>query len=81
MVFGSLIKEAIRKSQPVFGMYSDTLHPNIVELMAKAGVDFVILDTEHNAYSIQSCAECVRAADAAGSVPGKETSPCKRQTH
>jgi 4-hydroxy-2-oxoheptanedioate aldolase len=66
MAFRSLIKEAIRKSQPVFGMYSDTLHPNIVELMAKAGVDFVILDTEHNAYSIQSCTECVRAADAAG---------------
>jgi len=67
--FKNLIKKAIREGRPVFGMYSDTLHPNLVELMAKAGVDFVILDTEHNAYGLQGCTECVRAADAAGITP------------
>jgi 4-hydroxy-2-oxoheptanedioate aldolase len=67
--FKNPVKKAIREDRPVFGMYSDTLHPNLVELMAKAGVDFVILDTEHNAYGLQRCTECVRAADAAGITP------------
>jgi len=63
------VKKAIREGQPVFGMYSNTLHPNLVELMAKAGIDFVILDTEHNAYGVEQCTECVRAAEAWGITP------------
>lgn len=63
------VKKAIREGQLVFGMYSNTLHTNFIELMAKAGIDFVILDTEHNAYGIERCTECVRAAEAWGFTP------------
>ncbi|MDE3074364.1 MAG: siderophore biosynthesis protein SbnG [Chloroflexota bacterium] len=63
------VKQAIRDGQVVLGMYCDTLHPAIIEVMAKAGMDFVILDTEHNAYGIDRCTECVRAADASGITP------------
>lgn len=66
---GNPLKTAIKQGRPVFGMYCDTLHPNLVELMAKAGLDFVILDTEHNGYGIQDCVGCVRAAEAWGITP------------
>jgi 4-hydroxy-2-oxoheptanedioate aldolase len=62
-------KRAIREGKLVLGLYSDTLDPSLVELMAKAGLDFVILDTEHNAYGLDRCTECVRAAEAWGITP------------
>lgn len=63
------LKRAIREGRPVIGFYCQTLHPSIVEIMGKHGVDFVILDTEHNGYDIADCTEAVRAAELAQMTP------------
>ena len=40
-------------------------HPAIVEAAARAGFDFVLIDTEHTEMSLETVAELVRAAAAA----------------
>ena len=51
------------------GMLLFTGSPMIVEMMAAAGVDFVIIDMEHSALDLDRCAHLIRAADAAGITP------------
>lgn len=68
-MYPNTLKRAIRQNGPVLGMYSATLHPTFVEVMAKSGVDFVILDTEHNAYGLERCVDCIRAAEAWSITP------------
>jgi 4-hydroxy-2-oxoheptanedioate aldolase len=43
--------------------------PMLVEMMAAAGVDFVIIDMEHSALDLDRCAHLIRAADASGITP------------
>lgn len=52
-----------------FGLYSDTLDPVFVEIMGREGVEFVILDTEHNGFGIEACRESVLAAEVSGITP------------
>jgi 4-hydroxy-2-oxoheptanedioate aldolase len=63
------LKRAIKAGEPVLGIYSDTLDPTLVEALASAGFDYVVLDTEHNGYDIAACTESVRAAEAFGITP------------
>ncbi len=63
------LKKALHQGATVFGMYSDTLHPSLVEMMARSGLDFVILDTEHNPYGLERCVDCIRAAESWGITP------------
>lgn len=45
------------------------LHPTAVEALGSAGIDFVVLDTEHNGYDLAACTEAVRAAELFGITP------------
>lgn len=59
-------KRAVRAGELQVGVYCDTLHPTLVEALATAGVDYVVLDTEHNGYDLHQCTESVRAAELFG---------------
>jgi 4-hydroxy-2-oxoheptanedioate aldolase len=59
-------KRAVKAGELQVGVYCDTLHPTLVEALATAGVDFVVLDTEHNGYDLHQCTESVRAAELFG---------------
>ena len=69
MIRKNPLKHALRDGRLTFGLYSDTLDPVLIEIMGREGVEFVILDTEHNGYGIQACRECILAAEVAGITP------------
>lgn len=63
------IRQALARGEVVTGMLLFTGSPMVVEMMAAAGVDFVIIDMEHSALDLDRCAHLIRAADAAGITP------------
>ncbi len=54
---------------PVFGPFSKTSDPAIVETLGHAGFDFIILDTEHGPNSIETVQDLIRAAQIVGMAP------------
>jgi 4-hydroxy-2-oxoheptanedioate aldolase len=63
------IRELLAEGKTVTGIILFTGSPMVVELMAAAGVDFVIIDMEHSALDLDQAAHLMRAADAAGITP------------
>jgi len=54
---------------PVFGPFSKTSDPAIVETLGLAGFDFVILDMEHGPNSIETVQNLIRAAQLSEMAP------------
>jgi 2-keto-3-deoxy-L-rhamnonate aldolase RhmA len=50
-------------------MLVEVRQPAVMQLLANAGFDFVLIDNEHGPFSIESIAELSRAARAAGITP------------
>jgi 2-keto-3-deoxy-L-rhamnonate aldolase RhmA len=71
------LKEALRQGRPVFGtMVSICRTPDVMCLLAGAGMDFVLIDTEHGAFNPETVADLSRAARGVGvtailRVPGR----------
>ncbi len=65
----SNIRKKWERGETVTGMICFTGAPMVVEIMARAGVDFVIIDMEHCPMDLDRLAHLVRAADAAGISP------------
>lgn len=61
-------KEQI-KHRPVFGPFSKTSDPAVIEVLGHAGFDFVILDMEHGPSSLETIQHLVRAAEIVHVVP------------
>lgn len=60
------LKQALHDGRTVAGTWLNAPNPAQVEMIAYAGFDFVVLDTEHSAYDLDAAENLVRAADAAG---------------
>lgn len=54
---------------PVFGPFSKSSDPAIVETLGYAGFDFIILDMEHGPNSVETVQDLIRAAQIAGMAP------------
>ncbi len=54
---------------PVFGPFSKSSDPAIIETLGHAGFDFIILDLEHGPNSIETVQGLIRAAQVAGMAP------------
>ncbi len=63
------IQELLRAGKTVTGMLLFTGSPMVVEMMAAAGLDFVIIDMEHSALDLDRAAHLIRAADASQIAP------------
>ncbi|MBN2873002.1 MAG: hypothetical protein JXJ30_08845, partial [Halothiobacillaceae bacterium] len=63
-----LLGEVLGEGRLVFGLFCSVPAPLVVEMIAAAGFDFVILDTEHTLTSPERLEHLIRAADAAGIV-------------
>ncbi len=63
------VRRALERGDVVMGMMHFTGSPMIVEVMARAGLDFTIIDMEHSPTDLGLAAHLVRAADAAGITP------------
>ncbi|EMA44075.1 HpcH/HpaI aldolase family protein [Halococcus saccharolyticus] len=59
-------RQAVRSGEPVVGGWVSIGHPAVAEITGAAGYDFVTIDTEHAANSIETVENLVRAVDAAG---------------
>jgi 4-hydroxy-2-oxoheptanedioate aldolase len=53
-------------ARPVLGAFLGLPVPALVEVIGRAGFDFLILDGEHGCFSVESQEECLRAAGAVG---------------
>jgi 4-hydroxy-2-oxoheptanedioate aldolase len=65
----NLLRRKLETEATVTGMISFIGSPMIVEIMARAGIDFVIIDMEQSPLDLDRLAHMVRAADAAGISP------------
>ncbi len=64
------LRKKIADGRPVFGTMIVELHQaSVIQLLANAGFDFVIIDGEHGPFSIQHIAELSRASVAAEITP------------
>jgi 4-hydroxy-2-oxoheptanedioate aldolase len=54
---------------PVFGPFSKSSDPAIVETLGRAGFDFIILDMEHGPNSIETVQNLIRAAQLSAMAP------------
>lgn len=64
-----MLIDRIRAGVPVVGSYVTFPSPEIVELFAGAGMDYVVIDLQHSSPDWQTLAHMVRAAEARGIAP------------
>ena len=60
------LKSKIRAGTPLIGCYVTFPSPEVVELFARAGMDYVVMDMQHSSPDWQTFAHMLRAADAGG---------------
>ena len=60
------MKEKLRAGEPVFGVSVMIPSPQIVEMIAAAGFDWVLLDCEHGTLTLESVELMAMAAEASG---------------
>jgi 4-hydroxy-2-oxoheptanedioate aldolase len=60
------MKEKLRAGEPVFGVSVMIPSPQVVEMVAAAGFDWVLLDCEHGTLTLESVELMAMAAEASG---------------
>src|SRR5688572_15080372 len=60
------LKARIRAGEPLIGSYVTFPSPDVVELLAHAGMDYVTIDLQHSSPNWETLAHMLRAADAGG---------------
>ncbi len=63
------LRERFARGKNLTGMIDFIGAPMVIEILARAGVDFVIIDMEHCPMDMDRLSHLVRAADAAGIAP------------
>ncbi|SES19221.1 2-keto-3-deoxy-L-rhamnonate aldolase RhmA [Sphingobium sp. YR768] len=63
---GPLLRKRMREGVPVIGTFLKTTCPQTVEVLARSGLDFVVLDAEHAPYDIAGLDGALLAAHALG---------------
>ena len=63
------MKDKLRAGQPAFGVSVMIPSPQIVEMIAAAGFDWVLIDCEHGTIGLESMEQMVMAAEASGITP------------
>lgn len=64
------IKRALQAGQAVIGtMVTEVRQPSVMQLLANAGFDFVIIDNEHGAFNIETIANLCQAGQQLGLTP------------
>ena len=55
--------------QPSFGVWASSCSPNVVEALAQAGFDWMMLDCEHAPRDLQTCLAELRILEASPTIP------------
>ena len=64
-----VIKEAWGRGEPTIGTWMSMAHLSIAEILANAGYDFVVVDTEHTAIDVSEVLPLLVAIEQGGSLP------------
>jgi len=68
-MFENKLKKVIKNGGTAIGSFITCNSPDIIEVMALSGFDFVVIDTEHGLMSVESTLELIRAAEVRGLTP------------
>lgn len=60
------IKDKIKRGEPVIGTVAQLGGASSIECLGLAGLDFVVIDTEHGPFSVQDAMDYIRAAECSG---------------
>jgi 2-dehydro-3-deoxyglucarate aldolase len=63
------LKDKFRRKEPVIGTWMSMAHPSIAEILAMAGYDFVVVETEHTAIDVSEVLRLLIAIEQRGSIP------------
>jgi 2-keto-3-deoxy-L-rhamnonate aldolase RhmA len=63
------IKEKLRRGEASIGSWMSMAHPSIAEILAMAGYDFVVVETEHTAIDNSEVLRIIIAIEQRGSIP------------
>lgn len=63
------IKDKIRNGKTSIGSWMSMAHPSIAEILAMAGYDWVVIETEHTAIDVSEVLRMVIAIEQRGSIP------------
>jgi 2-keto-3-deoxy-L-rhamnonate aldolase RhmA len=63
------IKEKMRRGEPSIGSWLSMAHPSIAEILAMAGYDWVVIETEHTAIDVSEVLRLIIAIEQRGSIP------------
>lgn len=69
MLTPNAVKQKLQNGQSVFGLFCSIPSPLVVEIIAHAGFDFVIIDTEHGLVNPETLEHMIRAAEAVQLTP------------
>lgn len=65
----SVMKERLKRGDAVCGPWCTIPSATVINVIASAGADFVIIDMEHGAHSFQLVEDMIRAAEVEGCTP------------
>jgi len=63
------LKTKMNRGEAVYGTFTHIGGGTAVECLGLAGLDFVVIDTEHGPFSVQDAMELIRAAELRGMTP------------
>jgi len=63
------IKETMLRGEPSLGTWMSLAHPSIAEILAMAGYDWVVIDTEHSCIDVSEVLRLIIAIEQRGSIP------------
>lgn len=68
-MLASEIKKRLRSGQASLGSWMSMAHPSIAEILAGAGYEWVVVETEHTAIDVSEVLRLIMAIEGAGAIP------------
>ena len=65
----NLLKEKLKNNQPVIGTFVALGHPDVTEMMAGLGFDWLLLDAEHGPLGYETLQRLMQAMNGSGCTP------------
>ena len=63
------VRHILADNGSAYGMFAVLGEPALIEMIGYAGLDFVVIDTEHSGNTMEQVGNMVRAAEVAGTTP------------
>jgi len=63
------IKQKLKNGKPSIGTWMSMAHPSIAEILAMAGYDWVVVETEHTAIDVSEVLRLIMAIEQRGAIP------------